>query len=709
MNPNPVLTALKIAAFSILSLLVLLLFWQGNRREEASIRLESELRQLRGEVGQQAGRLRESQAALQKHQEAVERSAGAVEALTQLLASGRARLGGGEGTPPTPASAGGAAPAPSSPGPSTGPDAPPAHVQGRARELWGRYPNFLTPDDDPVAIPPLDTPGLDPNGRVRTWFQSALSGLNPLTKSDGNLTRNIKNRCMAWIAAYHDKNPDKFKPWLAQRVEVNPDHTEWVIWLRKGVKWQTPQLDLSKHPHLQGEHEVTARDVEFALDLILNPAVECAHLRSYYSECSGAEVVDDLCFIVRWKKPQYNAIAWTVAELAPMPEFLLAYDEQGRRYDEDRLPAAFNDHWYYRDNRFLHCGPYVMAEYDPTSHCLLRRNDAYFDPQGVPPIREIYMEIFPSRELQVKKLMAGEHDYGGLLAQDWDRLRKDPNMPLAQGRMEENWLWGTQYGFIAWKMTHRIFSDVRVRTAMTLACDRQRMSESLHLGKSAIVTGPAYFRSPFVPEDVKPLPFDLERAKALLAEAGWTDGDGDGVLEKTLDGAKTDFRFTAMVPQNEEWRQVFEIFKEDLTRIGVIMEIEQLQWGQFSERLEDRKFECTALYWDTSGWDSDFHQIWHSSQIAEPKSSNFIEFKDADVDRWIDEARTLFDPAKRRAVQQNIHRRIAELQPYTFMHTSRSVICTYPDRVTNVKAGLVYALRPFARLFPMYVPSAGAR
>lgn len=702
MNEHPLLSILKIVASSFLACVIALVFWQGNRREEASIRLQSEVGQLRGEMAQQAARLREAQASQQAHQAAVERLAGSVETLSQLVASGAVRaVPGGEGAVP--------APTPRVPRASGGAEGIPAHVKGRARELWGRYPSMLKDDPDPVAIPPLDTPGMDPNGRVRTWFSSAVSGLNPITKNDGTLTRNIKNRCMAWMCGYHDKNPDEFSPWLAIRAEADPEFLEYVLWLRPGVKWQVPQVDLARYPHLAGEHEVTARDVKFALDLILNPAVEAASIRSYYSECAGAEVVDDHCLIVRWKKKQWNSIAWTLAELAPMPEFLLAYDEQGTRYDADKLAAAINDHWYYRDNRFLHCGPYVMVEYDPQSHCLLRRNDGYFDTKRLPPIREIYLEVFPDRELQEKKLMAGEHDYGGLLPHAWDRLRKDPKTPLGQGKMEENWLWGTQYGFIAWKMTHPIFKDLRVRKAMTMACDRFRMSESLHLGKSAVVTGPAYFRSPFVPEGLQPLPFDLAASRALLAEAGWQDKDGNGVLEATLEGEAREFRFTAMVPQNKEWQSVFDIFKEDLAKIGVIMTLEPLQWGQFSERLEDRKFECTALYWDTSGWDSDFHQIWHSSQVEEPKSSNFIEFRDADVDRWIDEARVTFDREQRKAIQRRIHARIAELQPYTFMHTTRSPILTYPDRITNVKAGLGYSLRPFARLFPMYVPAGAAR
>lgn len=698
MNPHPVLAVVKIAAFTLMAFLLGLVFWQGNRREEEAIRLQGEVGALRGEVSTSLARAREQAALIQKHQESVDRLAGAVEALKDVaLAGGLAARAAG--APP-------AAPETAKPrvGPAAGAEGVPGWVTGRARELWGRYPNYLTEDADRVVYPALDAPGVDPNGRVRTWFQSALSGLNPITKQDGTLSRFVKLRCLSTLADYHDRNPDRFRPSLAVRAEVDPEFREYVVWLRPGVKWQRPQLDLDRYPHLKGEHLVTAQDCKFTMDLILDPSVQCGHLRSYYSECEGIEVVDDTCLIFRWRKKQWNSRAWTLAEFYPLPEFVFGFDEAGKRYTAEQVGPAFNDHWFYRDQHFIGCGPYVMVEYDPTSHCLERRNDEFFDPRGLPPIRELYLEIFNSRELQVKKLMAGEHDYGGLLPNDWDRLRKDPSTPLYQGKMEENWVLSTQYGFIGWKMNHPIFRDVRVRRAMTMACNRKRLADSIHLGKSVVISGPHHVASPNCPKDLEPLPFDLDAARALLAEAGWKDADGNGVLEATVDGETREFRFKAMVPQNEEWKTVFEIFKEDLSKVGVQMDLEPLQWGQFSERLEDRKFECTALYWDTSGWDDDLYQIWHSSQVDEPKSSNFIEFKDAEVDRLIEELRATFDVEKRHQLQQQAHRRIAELQPYTFLETTRAPILTYKDRVQNVKAGLEYRTRPFARLFPMYVP-----
>jgi ABC-type transport system substrate-binding protein len=267
--------------------------------------------------------------------------------------------------------------------------------------------------------------------------------------------------------------------------------------------------------------------------------------------------------------------------------------------------------------------------------------------------------------------------------------------------MDEYWLWGVSYSFIGWKQTHPIFKDVKVRTAMTLACNRERIRDDLELGKAKIATGPQHVNTPFsAPDDLEPLPFDLEKAKALLAEAGWTDSDGDGILDKVIDGTKKDFKFTAMVPNNQLFIPIFEIFQSDLHKIGVEMELDLLIWKQFKERLDARSFECTALLWGGNGWESDLTQIWHSSQIAEVPSSNFIEFSDPVADKMMEELRETFDYDERVAKQCALHKRIAELQPYTFLMTYRMPLMWWKNRVGNVPAGCQYAVRPPARLYP---------
>jgi ABC-type transport system substrate-binding protein len=682
---NPILTALKVAAFSILALLVGFTFFQNTRREDSAEELRKQVGLLRDEISQQATHNR-------TFRDSVNRLSGAVEALTEVV-SRQPRVVAGPGTPPTPE--------PEARPVGGGADAPPAHVKGRARELWGRRKNFLEPDPEEIVYPAFDSPDVDPNGRLRVWYGPQPSGINAFTKSDARLTIRVRTYCLGWIAPPHVKNPDKYRPDLAIRVEVDPEYKEWVVWLRPDALWHKPQLDLSKYPHLAGEHRVTAHDVKFSLDTILDKDVDAGWLRSYYTECEGIEVVDDTCYVMRWRKPQYNSIEYSLGSFFVLPEFVFAFDEKGRRYEPSEIGLKINDHWFYRANQWIGCGPYYVAEYVPGSHWLMRRFEDYYGPK--PPIRELYQEIFPDTSVDVRKMESGEFDANQLNPKDWQKKVVEEKGPYSDGSMEEHWIWSTSFSFIAWKNTHPFFKDVRTRTAMTHATNRRRMLDVIHLGKGVVTTGPQFVASPFCPKDLEPLPFDLEKAKSILEEVGWKDRDGDGVLEKDFDGERKDFRIKAMVPKTEEFRAVFEILKEDLAKIGVRMELDVLEWSQFSERLDSRDFDVTALLWAVSGWEMDLYQIFHSSQIKEVPSSNFIAFSDPEVDRIIEELRGTFDPKKRIELSQKVHRRLAELQPYTFLFTVKIAFMSRKSRVGNVEPATRYVQRPVVRFFPMTI------
>jgi ABC-type transport system substrate-binding protein len=473
-----------------------------------------------------------------------------------------------------------------------------------------------------------------------------------------------------------------------------------VVWLRNDVWWHTPQVDLARHPHLAGKHRLTAHDVKFTLDLILNRDVDAAHTRNYYSECEGIEVIDDFCYLMRWRKPQFNSIAFTL-NLEPIPKFVFGHDEGGEPYDEGQIGHAFNKHWFYEAGHYCGCGPYFVAEYEPGRHLLLRRFEDYYGQK--PPIFEIWSEFFPDAETAAKKVESGEHDFHSLQMKEYEKkvVKEKGQNPFSDGRMGEFWTWGVSYSFIAWKNTHPIFRDARVREAMTWACDRPRIVRDLELDQARLSTGPQLPGGPFADPTMEPTPFDLSQARTILAEAGWTDTDGDGLLDKEIDGVRTPFRFTAMVPNNQLFIPIFEIFKEDLRKIGVQMDIDLLFWKQFKERLDARTFECTALVWSTDGWESDCYQIWHSSQADEVPSSNFIEFRDPEADRMMETLRETFEFEDRVRMQRELHRRIGSQHPYTFLMRYRIPVFWWKDRIGNFEAGCDYVDRPNVRLYPM--------
>ncbi len=683
MRDNPILTLIKTAVFAVLALLVGLSFWQGTKWEDRMTRL-----------GERISKLETS----------TDRVNTTLAKLDRRIARGGVSTVPTNGGGPTDE---GAIPPPGELDRYGSAKSPPAWLKGRAKELWGSYgDNYFKPDPDWPATADLDDPKLDANGEITLWYGSAPADLNPLTLSDGLVNRYIRIFCGDYWGLQHSQNPYLYKPGLAYRCEHSPDYKTWIFWVRPGIRWHTPQVDLSKYPHLKGDQYLTAHDWKFTMDLIMNPEVRAAHVRAYFADFDRVEVVDDHCYIMHWKKASFTGIGSNMNLISPFPRFVYGYDETGKAFDPASIGTRFNEHWFGKSFKWIGTGKYVLEKYDPEKEMVAVRNEDYWG--QLPAIRKVRREMFPNRDLAYTKFEAGEHASITYLGPQFKK-RVEPNENYKTGKWGAHWGWSVQYSFIAYKNTHPIFRDVNVRRAMTHACNRERILQAVNEGKGTVVTGPQSYHAPTYPRDLKPIPFDLDKAAAMLKDAGWADADGNGVLEKTIEGTSTEFRIKAMIPETAMWNTIFSIFREDLAKIGIRMELEPLQWGQFSKRLDDRNFDVTALLWSTNGWDNDMTQIWHSSQIEEPESSNFIEFGDPEVDKYIEQARYEFDLKERVRIQSAAHRRINELQPYTFLFTIKLASTYWKDKISDMSRADKWKSRPFIRLWPLWVPSQGPR
>jgi peptide/nickel transport system substrate-binding protein len=227
------------------------------------------------------------------------------------------------------------------------------------------------------------------------------------------------------------------------------------------------------------------------------------------------------------------------------------------------------------------------------------------------------------------------------------------------------------------------------------------MCDKIFAGRVWPMASPVYPESPEADPDVRPLPFDLKAAAALLDGAGWRLNPGTGLREKEIDGRLRAFDFTLMWPgPSPDTEAALNQYKNDLLSIGVRMTPSMNQWAVFQKKLEDREFEACTLSWATGGWEHDFDQIWHSRGIQDPGSSNFIEFSNPEVDRLSDALRREMDLGKRIEMVRRIGRVLYEEQPYCFFGW-RSRLGANWSYLKNV-LGHPYKMRPFMRLFPMW-------
>ena len=165
----------------------------------------------------------------------------------------------------------------------------------------------------------------------------------------------------------------------------------------------------------------------------------------------------------------------------------------------------------------------------------------------------------------------------------------------------------------------------------------------------------------------QPWPYDLDRAAELLDEAGWVDGNGDGIREKVIDGQTVRFEFGMVTyGYRPEFIAAMEIYRNDLRRIGVVMNIEPVEWSVMIQRMNEKDFDAYTGGWVLS-WDTDLYQIWHSSQADIPRGSNRVGFRNEEADRIIEESRRTFTTEGRQALFHRFHEILHEEQPYTLL------------------------------------------
>jgi peptide/nickel transport system substrate-binding protein len=217
------------------------------------------------------------------------------------------------------------------------------------------------------------------------------------------------------------------------------------------------------------------------------------------------------------------------------------------------------------------------------------------------------------------------------------------------------------YTFICWNTSRPLFQDARVRRALTMAIDRPAIIEGLLRGTGRPSAGPAlsffWARDP----SVTPLPHDAAAARRLLAEAGWTDGDGDGLLDR--DGVP--FRFTLESNQGSGLRaDVAQMVAAQLRPLGIEATPRVVEFGAFVAAHERHDFDAFVGSWREST-KFDLKSAFHSA--SKTGGYNYGSYANAELDAVIDRARAEPDAAKARPLWWKAQKIIAADQPYTFL------------------------------------------
>ena len=240
------------------------------------------------------------------------------------------------------------------------------------------------------------------------------------------------------------------------------------------------------------------------------------------------------------------------------------------------------------------------------------------------------------------------------------------------------------YSFIAWNQVNPLFRSRKVRQALTMAIDRQRIIRQNLNGMGVEVTGTFFIRSAATDPSILPWPFDVQRARRLLEEEGWYDSNGDGVIDKMIDGKLTDFRFSlTFFVKNPTTKNICEYIATALKEVGIVCNLNGVDLADFSAAIEQKNFDGLFLTWGLGTPPEDPKQVWYSKGSREIGSSNIIAFSNAEADRIIEELEFESDPEKRIALYHRFDAILHEEAPYVFLYSPKQVLL-YRDYVKNV-------------------------
>lgn len=416
-------------------------------------------------------------------------------------------------------------------------------------------------------------------------------------------------------------------PDLAETWSSAADGLSWTFKLRSGVKWSDGQ-------------PFSADDVVFTFNnVVLNKDLGAQNAASY-AAVKTVTAVDP------------NTVRFDLSrKFAALPSFLA--------YNAGILPKHVLSADPLKTTSFnkgvpVSTGPFKVEKYTSGQSVSLIRNDNYFGPK--PYLDKVVFTVVPDPNTQIAQALSG--DITMMILDNKaaiDRVKSASGLTVAARPL-------VQYYWLALNQTDPRFTDVRVRQALLQAIDRQAIIKSVELGYGSIANSPitpalaAYFDASLASK----YPYDQQKAKDLLAQAGWKPG-ASGVLEK--DGKP--FQFTMDVGQRGVLEPVNALIQQDLKKIGVVADLNTMEWNSYIQKVVVRREYTATVNWWTYPSDPDVFPYYHST--AAGKGFNIPGYQDPKLDDILVQGQSATDLEARKAVYKQLQAYTSDTLPYLFL------------------------------------------
>jgi peptide/nickel transport system substrate-binding protein len=429
---------------------------------------------------------------------------------------------------------------------------------------------------------------------------------------------------------------DQIEPMLAESWEVNDDATEYTFTLRDDVTFQSGNA-------------FTSADVVGSLELI--EASASSSFLYGMAGIAGYEAVDEHTVTISLTGPNHLFL-----QILPMYSFSIV----------DTATVEENGGAEWLNTNTAGSGPYVIESYDPSTEAVLSRYEDYWGTE--PEIDDVTVRFITEASNRVQLASRGEVDLALEIPANNVSQLEDTEGVVVDSRPSNRTL------FFAMNNAVAPFDNALVREAISYAIPYDQLIEDVMQGQASRMTSAVPSSMPGFSDEGYEAEYDLDRARELLAEAGYPDGF---TFDFTLGGGFQD------------WSDDAVLIQSSLAEIGVTMNINNMARAQFLEALDTKQVQAYISRWTSFVNDPQYHL---GLLMVTDTSSNYMNYSNPEVDALWQTAATETDQSVREEYYAEMQALISEDAPWAYLYEYNTVFAmqeglegytSYPDTIVR--------------------------
>jgi ABC-type transport system substrate-binding protein len=486
---------------------------------------------------------------------------------------------------------------------------------------------------------------------------------------------------------YPNPRTQELLPWLSSVAEISPDHLTYTYLMNSKA-------------HFSDGHPVTGEDVMFSFKCNMNPRnIETTQTRSSLTSVDSITFVngDKMKVAFHLNHPYFQMdVVLAGGYVLILPKHV--FDPNGLtdqmtwkdiKSGTSKNPVfqkqvdEFNDPNRARNPKYMiGSNAYTFQEWKTNDHMAFKHDTNYWA-KDIP-----WFEVYPD-QIMLKTITDNNAAVTALKAKDIDFMDLVPSALFAQidtlklPYIKKDTVYYNSRTYVEWNGERPLFKSKKVRWALSHLINRDQIVRDIYKGLGRPTNSVINFTQPHYDATLKPIEFNPDLAKSMLAEEGWTSGE-DGILHKVIDGEDTPFEFTFYLPSGSDVvKQSALVISEQMRKIGIKADVVIKEWTVWINDQRSHNYDASIANIGGNATEDDPYELWHSSQ-AKNKGQNVVSYINPEVDKILEQNRISFSFGERDSLMKRFQQIMYEDMPITPLF-SEPVRLARIDRFDNVE------------------------